>query len=75
MKKYVEIRKKGETQRKKGSPNMKVKMPIKWKNEPPLNFDEQQDAIKHLKEYHDIDEIEPLWKDMAVCVTFNQPFA
>ena len=30
------------------------------KNELKLNVDEQQDAIKHLKEYCDIDDIEPL---------------
>ena len=33
------------------------------KNELKLNIDEQQDAIKHLKEYGDIDDIEPPWKD------------
>ena len=45
------------------------------KNELNLNVDEQQDAIKHLKEYCDIDDIEPPWKDKAVCKTCNQPFA
>ena len=45
------------------------------KNELKLNVDEQQDAIKHLKEYYDIDEIEPPWKDKALCKTCNQPFA
>ena len=37
-----------------------------------VNVDEQQDDIKHLKEYWDIDDIEPLWKEMDVCVTCNQ---
>ena len=45
------------------------------KNEPKLNVDEQQDAIKHLKGYCDVDDIEPPWKDKAVCKTCNQPFA
>ena len=30
---------------------------------------------KNLKEYCDIDYIEPPCKEKAVCVTFNQPFA
>ena len=47
----------------------------KVKNEIKLNFDEQQDAIKHLKEYWYINDIEPPWKDKAVFVTCNQPFA
>ena len=42
---------------KKAVQNMKVKRPIKWKNELKLNVDEQQDAIKHLKEYCDIENI------------------
>ena len=42
------------------------------KNELKLNVDEQQDAIKHLKESYDT---EPTWKDKAVCVTCNQQFA
>ena len=41
-------------------------------NELKLNVDEQQDGIKHLQEYCDIDDIEPLWKDMDVCVTCKQ---
>ena len=40
-------------------------------NEFKVNVDEQQDDIKHLKENCDIDEIEPLWKEMDVCVTHN----
>ena len=44
------------------------------KNEPNLNVDEPQDAIKYLKEYCDIDNIEPPWKDKAVFVTCNQPY-
>ena len=47
----------------------------KVKNELKLNIDEQQDATKHLKEYCDIDDIEPPRKDKAVCKTCNQPFA
>ena len=47
----------------------------KVKNEFKLTADEQTDAIKHLNEYCDIDDIEPLWKDKAVCVACNQPFA
>ena len=39
-----------------------------------LNVD-QKDAIKHLKEDCDIDDTEPPWKNKAVCVTCNQPFA
>ena len=42
-------------------------------NEFKVNVDEQQDDIKHLKEYCDIDEIEPLWKEMDV--TCNQTIA
>ena len=45
------------------------------KNEHNLKVDEQQDAIKHLKEYGDIDDIEPPWKCKAVCRTWNEPFA
>ena len=44
-------------------------------NEFKVNVDEQQDDIKHLKEYCDIDEIKPLWKEMDVCVTCNQTIA
>ena len=43
------------------------------KNEPKLNVDEQQEAIKLLKEYFDIDDIDP--NEKAVFVTCNQPFA
>ena len=44
----------------------------KGKNKPNLNVDEQQDAIKHLKEYCDKDDIDPMKK--AVCLTCNQQF-
>ena len=47
----------------------------KVKNEIQLNVDEQQDAIKYLKEYCDIVDIEPPRKDKDVCVTSHQPFA
>ena len=60
---------------KKGSPKYESENANKVKNELKLNVDEQQDAIKHLKEYCDIDDIEPPWKDKAVCKTWNQPFA
>ena len=59
----------------KGSPKYDNEKANKVKNELKLNVDEQQDAIKHLKEYCDIDDIEPPWKDKAVCKTCNQPFA
>ena len=55
--------------KKKAVQNLKVKMPIKWKNELNVIVDEEHDAIKHLKEYCDIDDIEPPWKDKAVCKT------
>ena len=45
------------------------------KNNIKLNVDEQQNAIKHLKEYFDRDDKEPPWKDEAVCKTCNQSFA
>ena len=45
------------------------------KNKHKLIVDEQQDAIKYLKEYSDINDIEPPWKYKAVCKTCNQPFA
>ena len=45
------------------------------KNDLKLNVDQKQDALKHLKEYCDIDDIKSLWKDKAVLVTYNQPFA
>ena len=44
-------------------------------NEFKVNVDEQQDDIKHLKEYCDIYDIEPLWKQMDVWVTCNQKIA
>ena len=67
--------KKGEIH---GSPKYeseKYEKNMKVKNEHKLNVDEQQGAIKHLKQYCDIDDIEPPWKDKAVCVTCSQPFA
>ena len=77
MKKYVEIRKiRRKTKKgKKGSPKYESDNVNYVKNELKLNTDEQYDAIKHLKEYCDIDDIEPPWKDKAVCKTCNQPFA
>ena len=44
-------------------------------NEFKVNVDEQHDDIKHLKEYSDIYDIEPLWKEMDVCVRCNQIIA
>ena len=44
---------------KKGSPKYESENENKVKNQLKLNVDEQQDAIKHLKEYCDIDDIEP----------------
>ena len=44
------------------------------KNEFKLNVDDQ-DVIKHSKEYCHIDDIQPPWKEMVVCVTCNQLFA
>ena len=44
-------------------------------NEFKVNVDEQQDYIKHLKEYCDMDDIEPLCKEMDMCVTCNQTIA
>ena len=44
---------------RKGSPKYVNENANKVKNELKLNVDEQQDAIKHLKEYCDIDDIEP----------------
>ena len=44
---------------KNGSPKYESENINKVKNEPKLNVDEQQDAIKHLKGYCDIDDIEP----------------
>ena len=43
-------------------------------NELKLNVDEQQDGIKHLKDYCDIDHIELIRKEMDVCVTCNHNF-
>ena len=53
---------------KKGSPKYESEKAKKVKNLLNLKVDEQQDAIKHLKEYCDIDDIEPPWKEKAVCV-------
>ena len=60
---------------RKGSPKYESEYVNKVKNEISLNVDEQQDAKKHLKEYCGIDDIEPPWKDRAVCATCNQPIA
>ena len=60
--------KKGERYWKKAVQNMEVKMLIK------SNGDQQQDATKHLKGYCDIDDIEPPWKDKAVCKTRDELF-
>ena len=58
MKKYVEIRKIRRNTMKKGSHKYESGNANKVKSEHKLNFDEQQYAIKHLKEYCDIDDIE-----------------
>ena len=60
---------------KKSNPKCLSKNVNKVKNEPNLKVDAQQDAIKHLKEYCDINDIEPPWKCKAVCKTWNKPFA
>ena len=44
------------------------------KNKLNWNVYKQQDAIKHLKEYCDIDHIEPQWMDKGAFVACNQPF-
>ena len=43
----------------KGSPKYDNEKANKVKNEPKLNVDEKQEAIKLLKEYFDIDDIDP----------------
>ena len=43
----------------KGSPKSESKNANKVKHQLKLNVDEQQDAITHLKDYCDIDDIEP----------------
>ena len=48
-----------EKDNEKGNPKYDCKITNKVKYELKLNVDEQQDAIKHLKEYCDIDDIEP----------------
>ena len=60
---------------KKGSAKYEEKTANKVKNQIKLNVDEPQYAIKHLKEYCDIDDMEPQRKDKAVCKTCNQPFS
>ena len=45
-------------ERKTSSPQYKSEMADKVNNELMLNIDEQQDDIKHLKEYCYIDDIE-----------------
>ena len=42
---------------KKGSPKYESENANKVKNQRNLNVDEQQDAIKHLKDYCDLDGI------------------
>ena len=66
---------KGKKEEKHGSPKYESKHGNKVKHEHKLNVDEQQGAIKDLKQYCDIDDIEPPWKDKSVCVTCSQPFA
>ena len=43
----------------KGSPKYEKEKAKKVKNQLNFNVDEQQDAIKHLKEHWDIDDIDP----------------
>ena len=50
---------KKEKDNKKGSPKYKSANANKRKNELRLDIDEPQDAIQHLKEYCDIDDIKP----------------
>ena len=57
------------------SPQYESEMANKVNNELNLTVDEQQDNIQHLKEYCDINVIEPPWKEMAMCVTCNETFA
>ena len=54
----MEIRKIRRKTMKKGSPKYENKKANKVKHEPRLNVDEQQDGIKYLKEYGDIDYID-----------------
>ncbi len=61
-----------EKDNEKGSLKYESEIVNKVKTELKLNVDEQQDAIKHLKEYCDIDDIEPPWKDNAVYKKCNQ---
>ena len=58
MKEYVEIRKIRRKTQKNGSPKYESENVNKVKNELKLNVNEEQDAIQHLKEYCDIDDIE-----------------
>ena len=52
----------------KGSQKMKMKRPIKLKKKKlKLNVDQQQDAMKHLKENCDIDDIN-LHEQKRLCV-------
>ena len=63
MKKYVENKKiVREKNMKISSPQYESEKSNKVNNELKLNVDEQQYDIKNLKEYCDIDDIEPLWK-------------
>ena len=49
----------GDRQWKKTSPKNENEKANKVKDEPKLNVDEQQEAIQLLKEYFDIDDIDP----------------
>ena len=73
MKKSVEIRKIGRKTMKKAVQDMKIKKANKVKNKLKVIVDERQDAIKHLNEYCDTDNIDPHEKK-RLCVTYNQQF-
>ena len=51
---------------KKGIPKYESEKANKEKNELKINVDEQQDAIQHLKQYCDIDDIDPHEKKSCV---------
>ena len=60
---------------KLSSPQHESEKVDKGNNDLKVNVNEQQDDIKQLKENCDIDDIEPPWNEMALCVTCNQTFA
>ena len=62
VKKYVENREIRRKNMEISSPQYESETANKANNELKLLVDEQQDDIKHLKEYCDIDDIEPPWK-------------